>query len=33
MLSEEAQSKADGMGYVSLPDELKQKALEAVNSL
>ena len=33
MLSEEAQSKADGMGYVSLPDELKQKALEAVDSL
>ena len=33
MLSDEAQSKADGMGYVPLPDELKQKALEAVDSL
>ena len=33
MLSEEAQSKADGMGYVPLPSELKKKALEAVDSL
>ena len=33
MLGDEAQSKADSLGYVSLPDELKQKALKAVESL
>ena len=33
MLDEEAQQKADKLGYVPLPDELKQKALEAVESL
>ena len=33
MLDEPAQTKADKLGYVPLPDELKQKALEAVESL
>ena len=33
MLSDKAQTKADGMGYVPLPPELKQKALDAVESL
>ena len=33
MLGDEAQSKADTLGYISLPAELKQKALEAVESL
>ena len=33
MLDEPAQTKADKLGYVPLPDGLKQKALEAVESL
>ena len=33
MLGDAAQSKADGLGYVPLPDELKEKALNAVDSL
>ena len=33
MLSEEAQSKSDSLGYVPLPEDLRQKALTAVESL
>jgi phosphate transport system substrate-binding protein len=33
MLSEEAQSKADSLGYVPLPEDLRQKALAAVDTL
>ena len=33
MLSEEAQSKSDSLGYVPLPETLRQKALAAVDSL
>ena len=33
MLSKEAQSKSDALGYVSLPESLRQKSLAAVNSL
>ena len=33
MLGDKAQTKADSLGYVPLPDGLKQKALEAVESL
>ena len=33
MLGDKAQTKADGLGYVPLPPELKQKSLEAVESL
>ena len=33
MLGEKAQAKADGLGYVPLPDQLKQQALDAVNQL
>ena len=33
MLSDKAQTKADSLGYVPLPPKLKQKALEAVDSL
>jgi phosphate transport system substrate-binding protein len=33
MLSEEAQSKADSLGYVPLPESLRQKALAAVDTL
>ena len=33
MLSDKAQTKADSLGYVPLPPKLKQKALEAVESL
>ena len=33
MLDEPAQTKADKLGYVPLPDGLKQRALEAVESL
>ena len=33
MLGDKAQTKADSLGYVPLPPELKQKALEAVDSL
>ncbi len=33
MLDDKAQTKADSLGYIPLPDGLKQKALEAVNSL
>ena len=33
MLGDAAQKKADGLGYVPLPDELKEKALNAVDSL
>jgi len=33
MLGDAAQEKADGLGYVPLPEELKEKALNAVDSL
>ena len=33
MLGDAAQKKADSLGYVPLPDELKEKALNAVDSL
>ena len=33
MLGDAAQSKADSLGYVPLPDELKQKAIDAVEGL
>ena len=33
MLGDEAQSKADSLGYIPLPSELKKKSLEAVESL
>jgi len=33
MLGDAAQKKADGLGYVPLPDELKEKALNAVEGL
>ena len=33
MLSQESQAMADGLGYVPLPEELRQSALEAVESL
>lgn len=33
MLSEESQSMADGLGYVPLPEDLRQKALAAVDSI
>ena len=33
MLSEEAQSKSDSLGYVPLPENLRQKALIAVDTL
>ena len=33
MLSEEAQSKSDSLGYVPLPENLRQKALAAVDTL
>ena len=33
MLSEEAQSKSDSLGYVPLPESLRQKALAAVETL
>ena len=33
MLSEEAQSKSDALGYVPLPETLRQKALAAVETL
>ena len=33
MLSPEQQAKADSLGYVPLPEELRQKALTAVNTL
>ena len=33
MLSEEAQSKSDSLGYVPLPETLRQKALAAVDTL
>ena len=33
MLGDKAQTKADSLGYVPLPHDLKQKALEAVESL
>ena len=33
MLSEEAQSKSDSLGYVPLPEDLRQKSLAAVDSL
>ena len=33
MLGDKAQTKADSLGYVPLPPELKQKSLEAVESL
>ena len=33
MLDDKAQTKADSLGYVPLPPELKQKALDAVESL
>ena len=33
MLSKESQAKSDSLGYVPLPEELRQKALTAVDSL
>ena len=33
MLSEKAQAKSDGLGYVPLPEDLRQKALAAVETL
>ena len=33
MLSEESQAKSDGLGYVPLPEDLRQKALAAVDSI
>ena len=33
MLSQESQAMSDGLGYVPLPEELRQSALEAVESL
>ena len=33
MLSEEAQGKSDSLGYVPLPEDLRQKSLAAVDSL
>ena len=33
MLSDEAQAKADSLGYVPLPSELRQKSLDAVETL
>ena len=33
MLSEEAQGASDSLGYVPLPESLRQKSLAAVNSL
>ena len=33
MLSEESQAKSDALGYVPLPEELRQKALTAVESI
>ena len=33
MLSEESQAKSDALGYVPLPEDLRQKALAAVDSL
>ena len=33
MLSEEQQAKADALGYVPLPEDLRQKALAAVDSI
>jgi phosphate transport system substrate-binding protein len=33
MLSEKAQSKSDSLGYVPLPEDLRQKALAAVDTL
>jgi len=33
MLSENAQSKSDSLGYVPLPEDLRQKALDAVETL
>ncbi len=33
MLDKKAQSKADSLGYIPLPDDLQQKALDAVESL
>ena len=33
MLSEESQAKSDALGFVPLPEELRQKALQAVESI
>ena len=33
MLSEKAQAMSDGLGYVPLPEDLRQKALAAVDSI
>jgi len=33
MLSEKAQAKSDSLGYVPLPESLRQKALAAVDSI
>ena len=33
MLSEKAQAKSDGLGYVPLPEDLRQKALAAVDTI
>ena len=33
MLSEESQAKSDSLGYVPLPEDLRQRALAAVETL
>ena len=33
MLSEEQQAKSDALGYVPLPESLRQKALAAVDTI
>ena len=33
MLSEKSQAKSDSLGYVPLPEDLRQKALAAVETL
>ena len=33
ILADKAQTKAESLGYVPLPPDLKQKALDAVESL
>ena len=33
MLSEKSQAKSDALGYVPLPEDLRQKALAAVDSI
>ena len=33
MLSEDAQSMSDGLGYVPLPDSIRQQSLDVVETL